>query len=112
MAAARIPTVVGMPNTFAMRHYKQGRERLLAVCDEELLGRTFKQGRLTLHVSPDFYDGLRIDEEALSLHLSDCTIMNLVGQRTVDLAIRMGYVDPGRVLEIEGVPHAQWALLR
>jgi hypothetical protein len=94
-----------------MRHYKQGRERLVAACDEELVGKTLSEGEVELHVDPGFYEGLRVDEEALQVHLRQCTVANLVGERTVNLAIGMGMVDPRNVLRIDGVPHAQWALL-
>lgn len=94
-----------------MRQYRQGRERLVAACDEELVGKTLSEGDVELHVDPRFYEGTRIDEEGLSAHLRQCTVANLVGERVVELAIAMGMIDPGNVLDIDGVPHAQWALL-
>lgn len=96
---------------FRMKSHVQGRERLFAVCDEELVGRSFKQGQLRLTVNPDFYDGFRAGEDEFERHLRSCTVANLVGQRAVDLAIELGYVAKDNVLTIEGVPHAQWALL-
>jgi uncharacterized protein len=104
-------TGVGVTRTFHMRTYKQGRERLVAACDEEVLGRQLKEGSIQLHVDPGFYDGSRVDEEALEFHLRSCTIANLVGAKVVDLAVRLGFVDPGNIIKIEGVPHAQWALM-
>ncbi len=96
---------------FQMRKYRQGRERLVAACDEELVGKTLSEGEVELHVDPRFYEGTLIDEEGLSAHLRQCTVANLVGKRVVELAIEMGMIDPGNVLDIDGVPHAQWALL-
>jgi hypothetical protein len=84
---------------------------LVAACDEELLGKTLSEGEVELHVDPGFYEGSRVDEEALSAHLAGCTVANLVGERVVGLAIEMGMVDPENVLRIDGIPHAQWALL-
>jgi len=92
---------------FAVKNYQQGVQRLLAACDEELLGTRHSEGKFRLDVTPTFYDGLRCDEPELGHYLRSCTVANLVGKRTVDLAVGLGLVDPGNVLIIAGVPHAQ-----
>lgn len=97
--------------SFRIKSYVQGRERLLAACDEEVLGRTLREGKLHLEVNPTFYDGFSGNEEVLEAQLRNCTVANLVGKNVVDLAIRIGMVSPENVLTIQGVPHAQWALL-
>ena len=94
-----------------MKNHVQGNERLVAACDEEVLDKKLQEGQLRLHVAPDFYDGFRGDEEALEALLRRATVANFVGKRTVDLAIRLGFVSEENVLKIEGVPHAQWALM-
>ncbi|HLE47154.1 MAG TPA: DUF424 family protein [Candidatus Thermoplasmatota archaeon] len=95
---------------FRVKNYRQGREKLLAACDEEVLGRQLSEGKLRLHVSPDFYDGFPATEEEFEAQMRSCTIANLVGERVVDLAIKWGFVAKENVIRIEGVPHAQWAL--
>lgn len=94
-----------------MKTHVQGRERLLAACDAELVGQRFAERGLRLDVHPEFYDGFGGDELALESQLRRCTVANLVGERTVSAAIRLGFVEEGHVLRIGGVPHAQWALL-
>ncbi len=96
---------------FAVKSYQQGIQRLVAACDAELLGTLHSEGKLRLDVTPSFYDGLRVDGEGLQSYLRACTVANLVGPRTVDLAIDMGLVDPKNVLRIGGVPHAQVLVL-
>ncbi len=92
---------------FAAKNYQQGVQRLLAACDEELLGTRHSEGKLRLDVTPSFYDGVRIDDQTLGMYLRSCTVANLVGKRTVDLAVTLGLVDPANVLSIGGIPHAQ-----
>ena len=94
-----------------MRNYQRGVERLCAACDEELLGEKYSEGRFRLDVSPGFYDGQRVEREALQRYLGMATIANLVGKRCVDLAVELGLVDADNVLRVEGVPHAQFAVL-
>ena len=36
---------------------------------------------------------------------------NLVGKRSVDVAIDLGLVDPTHVLVVSGVPHAQFLVM-
>ena len=91
--------------------YRVQGEVLLAACDEELLGKSFREGELKLEVKERFYKGQLVEEEQLRELLEEATIANLTGERCVSKAIELGYVDPNRVLRIQGVPHAQMAKL-
>lgn len=96
---------------FAVRNYQQGGQVLLAACDPEFLDTKHREGRLRLDVPSGFYDGLRVDEEGLRAYLGSCTVANLVGPRTVEVAIAMGLVESVHVMTVEGVPHAQMMIL-
>ncbi len=96
---------------YAMRSYQQGVQRLVAACDEELLGSKHAEGRFRLDVTPSFYDGARVEAEALVAHLRGATVANLVGERVVELAIAHGFIDAENVLRVEGIPHAQFLVL-
>ena len=91
----------------SIKVYKQGNDILVGACDEHLIGKKFKKGKLQIDVSRDFYDGHRITLKMLKKYLEDATIANLVGEKTVNCAIELGLIDPGCVLRIQGVPHAQ-----
>ena len=84
---------------------------ILAVCDEELLGRTFSEGKLQITVYESFYKGALVDSEGLERHMRSATILNLVGERAVNKAVEMGWVDPDNILRIQGIPHAQAAIM-
>lgn len=92
-----------------IRVYNQGRERLVAACDPDIVGKTFRSDGLVLEVSESFYHEDDVDEEALLNWLRLATVANLSGKRTVDLAVEHGFVDRSCVLTIGGVPHAQMA---
>ncbi len=95
----------------SVKVYSQGREVLVAACDSDILGQTFRSKDLRIHVSEGFYKGDSGDEEMLVSRLQMCTIANLVGKKTLEIAIKHGFVDPKCVLDIGGVPHAQMARL-
>ena len=96
---------------FAVKNYQQGPQRLCAACDEELLGSSHREGKFRLDVPPGFYDGQRVGPDALSAYLRSATVANLVGPRTVALAVSLGLVHEDHVLVVQGVPHAQFMVM-
>ncbi len=84
---------------------------LVAICDETLLGRTLTQGDIEFKVSKAFYGDTLVDMETCLEHIKKATILNMVGQDTVDAAISAGLVHEKAVMYIEGHPHAQWVKL-
>jgi len=88
---------------------------LVTVCDPDVLGRTFADGEVSLTVTESFYacDGAEeaVDEDAVVETLRRAVVGNLVGTRTVDLAVEHGFVDPENVLDLDGTKHAQFLRL-
>lgn len=91
----------------SVKVYKRGAETLLAACDTDLLGRTFRSEGLRLDVTSSFYSGEECDEAVFVNRLQIATTANLVGRRTVEMAVKHGFVDAACVMTIGGVPHAQ-----
>ena len=91
----------------AVRLHSHDGEVLLAACDDELLGKTLTEGRIKLYVSENFYNGEMIPDAILAERMKSAAIMNLVGNRTVAIAIREGYVREDCVMTIQGIKHAQ-----
>ena len=74
------------------------------ICDEELVGRTFAEGRLKVHLSKEFYSGEVVGSgEALRL-IQTCPIINLAGERSVSLAVDNEFGAREAIREIEEVP--------
>lgn len=77
---------------------------LVNMCDEELVGKTVTEGKLKVHLSPEFYSGEVVDKgEALTL-IRTCQIVNLAGSRCVSLAVDNEVGAPEAIREIEEVP--------
>lgn len=91
----------------SVKVYQQGDDMIIGACDEHLLGKKFRRGKIQIDVAKRFYDGERIDRKTLETFLREATIANLVGKETVTCAIDLGLVDPNCILKIKGVPHAQ-----
>jgi hypothetical protein len=95
----------------SIKIHQMPKETILAVCDSEILGCKFLDGEKRIEVYRSFYGGKEIAEEKLENYLASATIVNLVGQRAVSLAVSLGYVDPGRILKIGNTVHAQFAVI-
>ncbi|MCL2173411.1 MAG: DUF424 family protein [Nitrososphaerota archaeon] len=80
---------------------------VLAICDDELLGKTLCEGKIIFKVKDEFYNGGKVDvEEAISM-IKNANIVNLVGKCCVEHAVQKGYVHPDAVITIQGIPHTQ-----
>ncbi len=81
-------------------------ETLVVVCDEELLGKKFKNGEFRLDVKEYFYKGEKASVEDCLVALRNATIGNLVGS-IVGHAVKAGVIERENVLRFQKVPHAQ-----
>ena len=79
---------------------------LVAVCDEALLGKILVDGDFEFNVSEDFYGGKLVDIDTYLEQLKDATIVNMVGQTSVEAAVNAGMVHKQAILYIDGHPHA------
>ena len=87
--------------------YHQGKDLLIGACDENLLGKQYKEGKFHLNIDKNFYGTNKITKESLKKYLKDATIANLVGETCIKIAINMGLIDQSNVIHIQGIPHAQ-----
>ena len=95
----------------SIKIHVRGDERLLAACDEELLGMAFSEGEMRLRVSEAFYKGETITEEILRERMRSVTILNLIGERAVSVAVELGFVSRDSTIIVDGVMHAQAVVL-
>jgi len=80
--------------------------RIVAVCDAELIGRTFEHGSMQLEVNEEFYKGeKKTEKEVLEIIRIDATF-NLVGRKAVQAGMKAGIISKEGVIEIQGVPYA------
>ncbi len=88
---------------FLAKVHRHPDETILAACDAEIIGETFRGDGLRIFVSRGFYGGEETTPEELLAAFRNVTVINLVGNRAVQLAVDAGIVDPGRVIMIGGV---------
>ena len=78
---------------------------LVNACDEELLGREFREGDVVLRVPKSFYGERIVNKEELASLLGEGDIISLVGENTISLAVSIGLASWKAVKRVGGVPH-------
>ncbi|ADB57411.1 DUF424 domain-containing protein [Archaeoglobus profundus] len=96
---------------FRLKVYRVKGEIVVAVCDSEIVGKTFREGDLKIEVKESFYGEKDVDEDEVRRALRIATIANITGRRAVQLAIEMGIIDKENVLKIEDCWHAQMVVI-
>ncbi len=90
-----------------LQRFETEKGRLIAACDEMLIGKTFRQGKMKLAIDAKFYGKKAVSiEEAVTI-LEPAEMMNLVGHEIVKAAVDRGLVHPAAVIQIAGIPHVQ-----
>ena len=85
----------------------RGKDMVVAVCDEEILGKTLEGGRVPFKVSEGFYKGTLGDVDEAIAAMKQATICNLVGKAIVEAAIECSMVHERAVIYFGDIPHAQ-----
>jgi len=88
-------------------HRSPAGDEVVAVCDRELMNTTIRGEKVEMSIRESFYGtSLATPEEVRSV-LSKAGNANLIGDRTVGLAIEMGLVSRSSCLMLGEIPHAQ-----
>jgi hypothetical protein len=80
---------------------------VVAVCDRELLNTTLRHEKITITITDSFYGNTPATEEEVRDALKNAGNINLIGERSVNLAIEMGLLTKSGCMMIGKVPHAQ-----
>ena len=89
---------------FAVKVVNQNGNRMLNICDAELVGRTVRKSDLEVNITKSYYGDRVIDEKEAESLLRTSSIINMVGKKTIDLSIKLGIGSVKGVKEIEGIP--------
>lgn len=94
-----------------LKAHFSGKEVLIAVCDCNLMGKRFDEGHLHVEVCADFFGDEKATAKDVEEALAKATIANLIGERSVGHAVRLGHVAMENVLMINGIPCAQMVMM-
>ncbi|MHA1402221.1 MAG: DUF424 domain-containing protein [Candidatus Helarchaeota archaeon] len=81
-------------------------DTIVAICDSNLMGKTFQDGPLKLEVNERFYGTNRVSLQEGINGIKQGTNINLVGEAIITEAINQGILSKYAIIEISGIPHA------
>ncbi len=94
-----------------IKKYTTDNGDLVAMCDEELLGRVLSGGKIVVDLARyvSFYKGELISEPEAKKRISaeDIFSANVVGERSVAVLVELGIVTRGSVVMLGEVPFIQ-----
>ena len=92
------------------RTYTKGNDFVLALADEDLMGKHFEEGDLVLDITT-FYKGNLVESESLSDVIEKATIINAVGLRSTKILVDKGIITQEQIKKIAGISHIQFIKL-
>lgn len=87
--------------------HERGKEVLVAICDEELLGKTITVGDIVIEVKPEFYRGERVEVSRIHEYIERGTVINLIGNNVVKEAAKRNKILMDAAVEFNGILHVQ-----
>ena len=78
--------------------------KLINICDKDLIGKTIKDEKIEMHISPSYFEGELVDiDEALFL-VKSSSVANLVGEKIVVEVIKAELASKHAVKKIGSTP--------
>ena len=81
---------------------------IVAVCDEELVGRVLEEGKFYLEVKESFFKGKSVSEKEVMEIIEDMSkedaTFNIVGKNSINAALKTGIISEEGVRTINGIP--------
>lgn len=89
---------------FAVRIVNYQRNKMLNICDADLVGRTLVKSDLTMNISKSYFAERLVDEKEAEQLLQNSSIINMVGEKTIELSVKIGVGSSKGIKKIDGVP--------
>ena len=84
--------------------------KIVALSDVELLGKTFAEGIKQIEIRANFFKGDKKSREQIIRILEDINkedaMFNIVGKKSVQVALEAGVISKEGIITIQGVPIA------
>ncbi len=81
---------------------------VIAICDSELIGRYFEDGKFQLNIKESFYKGDKKTEQEIIEIIKDMkkedATFNIVGKKSINTAIKTGIISGNSVKTIKDIP--------
>lgn len=92
---------------FVFKKHEIGNEKIIAIADKELIGKTFRFNNIEFQIKEEFYGNEEIGERETLELIKTGTIINAIGNNIVNLLIHHKIVSKEHVLHMDKIMHVQ-----
>ena len=92
---------------FYFKIHETENETILAISDAEIIGKKFEENNLVIEAKEDFYSGEKTNEGNIRKMLGNFSIINAIGNKSVEILVNENLINSENIISIEGVKHAQ-----
>jgi hypothetical protein len=92
---------------FFLKVHKIPDGEVVAVCDEELVGKELVEGDVVIKISEAFYKGELVDEDTMVSVVSQAKNANVFGNKAVECLIKHNVIKKENTRMFGGQAHAQ-----
>jgi uncharacterized protein len=83
---------------------------IVAICDSDLIGRRFEEENRQIDVKESFFRGEQLPEEEVLEIMSEMAkedaTFNIVGKKSINLALKVGIISESGIKTVQGIPFA------
>ena len=90
--------------TFAVRTVSYQNHLMLNICDANLVGKTIKKSDFEFNISKSYFADRLVEQNEAEELLKKYTIINMVGEETVLLSVKLGIGSSKGVKKINDIP--------
>lgn len=106
MHGMRCKTPGSNKNMIYLKVNKTENSEITAICDADLIGKTFSENDIILNVNENFYKGYLMQEKEILSVLKKARNVNITGKKSINLAVKAGIIDEESIIYVNKVPHA------
>jgi hypothetical protein len=77
---------------------------MLNMCDSNLVGKVLVDGDLTMNITQSYFAERIVDEKEAEQLLRNASIINMIGEETIALSVKIGVGSSKGVKRIDGIP--------
>ena len=94
-------------------HNSPDGKKIIAMCDKDILGKKFEEGKRQLDLASNFYAGKEMTEEELLKNMGGGSYhINAVGKESIGFCIKQKLIDEENIMTISDIPYAQASIIR
>ena len=90
-----------------VKFHVKGSRTVVAICDEDLIGKKIENKKICIEVTEKFYKGEKKSEKEVAKILEEATNINIIGKKSIKFALKQGAIQKESIIKIKNIPHVQ-----